>query len=130
MSCGITGTIKKVNLVVRLTVLLWSTVPKLFSLVAVVASNNRLFSLVDVAPKLNDGSELSVISIVFFLRFGKKITLVHVVKHRNDIKIQIVHPAINMARQVSGLNLRLLRRIVWLLRRGQTNRRYLSYRSR
>ncbi len=29
----------------------------------------------------------------FFSRFGKKITRVPVVKHRNDIKIQIVHPS-------------------------------------
>jgi hypothetical protein len=38
-----------------------------------------------------------------------------VVKHRNDIKIQIVHPTINMARQIYGENFSLLRRTVWLL---------------
>jgi hypothetical protein len=59
----------------------------------------------------------------FFLRFGKKITRVHVVKHRNNIKIKIVHQTINMARQVFGQNFSLLRRTVWLLRHGQTDGR-------
>jgi hypothetical protein len=40
---------------------------------------------------------------IFFLRFGKKITRVAVVKHRNDIKIQIVHPAINIATVIGDL---------------------------
>jgi hypothetical protein len=58
----------------------------------------------------------------FFLRFGKKITRVPVVKHRNDIKIQIVHQTINLAKRVYGENFSLLRRTVWLLHRGQTDR--------
>jgi hypothetical protein len=55
--------------------------------------------------------------------FGKKIKRVPVVKHRNDIKIQIVHQTINMARRVYGQNFSLVRRTVWLLRRGQTDGR-------
>jgi hypothetical protein len=40
----------------------------------------------------------------FFLGFGKKITRVPVVKHRNDIKIRIaLHPAIKIPRQVYGV---------------------------
>ena len=58
-----------------------------------------------------------------FLRFGKKITRVPLVKHRNDIKIQIVHQTIIMARRVYVQNFSLLRRTVWLLRRGQTDGR-------
>ncbi len=57
----------------------------------------------------------------FFLRFGKKITRVPVVKHRNDIKIQIIHQTINMARRDYGQNFSLLRRTVWLLRHQQTD---------
>jgi hypothetical protein len=44
----------------------------------------------------------AVLDEIFFLRFGKKITRVPVVKLRNDIKIQIVHPAIRIPRQVYG----------------------------